>query len=111
MSHPAKQPARIAPRLIALVISFALVVLLGPTVIRLQFGEMTGSILPFLVVPGVFAVNWVLFSVFAIGTLLMRDGSAISPFTCIGIGFVFAVFATVLISFRLPTSGPYGPGP
>ena len=97
--------------MIALVISFALVVLLGPTVLRLQFGDMTGSTLPFLVVPGVFAVTWLLFSAFAVGALLMRDGSTISPFTCIGIGLLLAVAATVLISFRLPTSGPYGPGP
>ena len=48
---------------------------------------------------------------FTIGALLMRDGSTISPFTCIGIGFLLALSATILISFRLPISGPYGPGP
>ena len=58
--------------MVALVISFALVFLLGPTVLRLQFGDMTGSTLPFLVVPGVFVVTCLLFSAFAIGALLMR---------------------------------------
>jgi hypothetical protein len=111
MSLPAKQPSRIAPRVVALFISFALVVIIGPPVIRLRFGDMTGSTLPFLVVPGLFVVLWLLFSAFVIGALLMRDGSTISPFTCIGIGFLFAVAATILISFRIPTSGPYGPGP
>ena len=111
MSLPAKQPSSIVPRVVALVISFAVVVLIGPAVLRLRFGDMTGSTLPFLVVPGLFAVLWLLFSAFAIGALLMRDGSTISPFTCIGIGLLLAVAATAFISFRLPTSGPYGPGP
>ena len=111
MSLPAKQPSSIAPRVVALVISFAVVVVLGPAVIRLRFGDMSGSILPYFVVPGLFVVLLLLFSAFVVGALLMRDGSTISPFTCIGIGFLLAIAATVLISFRLPISGPYGPGP
>ncbi len=111
MSRPEQQPGPIAARIAALIASFVLVVLFTPAAIRLRFGDMSGSILPYFVVPGLFAVLWLLFSALAIAALLMRDGSTISPFTCIGIGFLLAAAATVLISFRLPISGPYGPGP
>src|SRR5437660_1185023 len=111
MSQPKPQPSSIAGRVVALIAVFVVIVLFGPVIIRLRFGDMTGSILPYFVVPGLFAILWVLFSAFTIGALLMRDGSTISPFTCIGIGFLLALSATILISFRLPISGPYGPGP
>lgn len=111
MSLPRKQPSSIAPRIVALMVSFAAVVLIRPTVIQRRFGDMTGSTLPFFVVPGLFVVLWLLFSAFVIGALFIRNGSTISPFACLGIGFLFAVTATVLIAFRLPTSGPYGAGP
>jgi hypothetical protein len=105
------QRSSVNGRVIAVIAFFIVVVLFGPVVIRLRFGNMTGSILPYFVVPVLFAILWILFSAFTIGALLMRDGSTISPFTCIGIGFLLAVTATILISFRLPISGPYGPGP
>ena len=101
-------------RVTVLLLAFTLVVLAGPALVQINAGssrQWSGSLMPYLVIPILFGVLWLVFSVASIGTLLVRDGSRISPLACIGIGLLLALAGTFLIFALRPPIPPYGHGP
>ena len=112
---PTQSPSgRLGIRIVVIAVAFGLAVLIGPAILQASAGptrNWSGSLLPLILLPIVFGILWLLFSVVAIGALVVRDGSRISSFACIGIGFLLALVGTLLVFALLPPVPPYGHGP
>ena len=73
--------------------------------------EMRGGILAYYAIPDLFLFLWLVFSVSVVVAFLIRDGSTISVFACVGYAFILAVACTFVLLPRVLPHGSSGPGP